>query len=92
MDISVLYKYLVPITQFNKGKASQLFTRAKKGETLIVIKNNSAVAVILSPEEYELLHEFTKLCSEATESKQEIDKIKMETLLRQLKTFNKNKE
>ncbi len=92
MDISSLYKHLVPITQFNKGKASRLFTRAQKGETLIVIKNNSAVAVILSPEEYELLNSFPKLCIEATENKQEVDKTRMETLLKKFKAIEKKGE
>lgn len=53
MNLSRFIKGLIPITQFNKGKASQLFMRAQDGETLVVMKNNVPVAVILSPEEYE---------------------------------------
>ena len=52
MDLSKVLKQLIPITQFNKGKASQLFARVQKGETLVVLKNNSPVAVVISPEEY----------------------------------------
>ena len=43
---------LVPITQFNKGQASRIFDRLKTEKQLIVLKNNSPAAVILSPEEY----------------------------------------
>ena len=92
LDISSIYKYLVPITQFNKGKASRLYSRAQKGEKLIVIKNNSPVAVILSPEEYELLNSFPKLCIEATENKQEIDKVRMEALFKKFKALEKKGE
>ncbi len=53
-----MLKQLVPITQFNKGKASQLFSRVQKGETLVVIKNNTPVAVVISPEEYEMIEEY----------------------------------
>lgn len=60
MDLSGLSEKLVSITQFNKGQASPLFSRAKNGETLLVIKNNAPVAVILSLEEYELLRAFPK--------------------------------
>lgn len=60
MDISGVSKKLVSITQFNRGQASPLFSRAKNGETLLVIKNNAPVAVILSVEEYELLRAFPK--------------------------------
>jgi len=44
---------LVSITQFNKGQASKIFDRLKNEQQLIVLKNNSPSAVILSPEEYE---------------------------------------
>ena len=55
MDLTNVLKQLIPITQFNKGKASQLFSRVQKGETLIVMKNNAAVAVVISPEEYSII-------------------------------------
>lgn len=48
---------LVPITQFNKGQASKIFDRLRTQNRLIVLKNNSPSAVILSPEEYERLSE-----------------------------------
>ena len=43
---------LVPISQFNKGKAAQIFDRLRTEKELIVLKNNQPSAVILSPEEY----------------------------------------
>jgi len=48
---------LVPITQFNKGKASKIFDRVKTERQLVVLKNNAPSAIILSPEEYERLSE-----------------------------------
>lgn len=68
MDISGLFKNLVSITQFNKGQASPLFSRAQRGETLLVIKNNTPVAVILSPEEYEILRTFPKMYNKMLET------------------------
>lgn len=47
----------VPVTQFNKGKASQIFDRLHKENRLIVLKNNQPSAIILSTEEYERLSE-----------------------------------
>ena len=55
MQLSKVIEQLIPITQFNKGKASQLFSRVQKGETLIVIKNNKPVAIVISPEEYSII-------------------------------------
>lgn len=40
---------LVPISQFNKGKAAQIFDRLRTEKELIVLKNNQPSAVILSP-------------------------------------------
>ncbi len=48
---------LIPITQFNRGQASKIFDRLKDQKQLIVLKNNQASAVILSPEEFERLSE-----------------------------------
>lgn len=55
MNLTNILKQLIPITQFNKGKASQVFSRVQKGETIIVIKNNSPIAVIIPPEDYSIL-------------------------------------
>lgn len=58
MGITKVLKQLIPITQFNKGKASQLFSRVQKGETLVVLKNNAPVAVVISPEDYEIIEKY----------------------------------
>ncbi len=58
MKLSKMLEQLIPITQFNKGKASQLFSRVKGGETLVVMKNNVAVAVVISPEEYSIIEKY----------------------------------
>lgn len=50
-------KSLVPISQFSRGKASQIFDRLKTENELVVLKNNQPTAVILSPEEYNRLTE-----------------------------------
>ncbi|MCR5502599.1 MAG: type II toxin-antitoxin system Phd/YefM family antitoxin [Lachnospiraceae bacterium] len=48
---------LVSITQFNRGQASRIFDRLRTERHLIVLKNNQASAVIISPEEFERLSE-----------------------------------
>lgn len=48
---------LVPISQFNKGKAAKIFDRLHSEKELIVLKNNQPSAVILSLEEYTRLTE-----------------------------------
>lgn len=58
MEITNVLKLLIPITQFNKGKASQLFSRVQKGETLVVLKNNAPVAVVITPEDYEIIEKY----------------------------------
>lgn len=52
-----LLQSLVPITQFNRGQASQIFDRLRSERQLIVLKNNQPSAIILSPEEYARLAE-----------------------------------
>jgi prevent-host-death family protein len=48
---------LVPITLFNKGQSSKIFERVKTERELVVLKNNTPVAVILSLDEYKRLKE-----------------------------------
>lgn len=45
-------KKTVPISQFNRGQAGQIFSDVKKHGAKVVMKNNAAEAVLLSPDEY----------------------------------------
>lgn len=42
----------IPITQFNRGFAGKIFDDVKKHGAKVVMKNNTAECVLLSPEEY----------------------------------------
>lgn len=42
----------VPISQFNRGLAGQIFTDVKASGPKVVMRNNSAEAVIVPPNEY----------------------------------------
>ena len=52
-----LLQSLVPISQFNKGQAAQIYDSLHSERELIVLKNNQPSAIILSPEEYTRLIE-----------------------------------
>ena len=52
-----LLQSLVPISQFNKGQAAEIFDRLHSERELIVLKNNQPSAIILSPAEYTRLTE-----------------------------------
>ena len=42
----------VPITQFNRGFAGKIFEEVRKTGAKVVMKNNAAECVLLSPDEY----------------------------------------
>ena len=42
----------IPITQFNRGLAGKIFEDVKRNGAKVVMKNNTAECVLLSPEEY----------------------------------------
>lgn len=48
---------VVPITRFNKGEANHIFDEVESSGTKIVMKNNRAVCILMSPEKYEALME-----------------------------------
>lgn len=54
--VSVLNS-MVSQTDFNKGKAGEIFGRVQKTGRIVVLKNNKPSAIILSPEEYARLAE-----------------------------------
>lgn len=43
---------LIPITRFNRGEASRIFEEVRENGVRIVAKNNQAVCVLISPEQY----------------------------------------
>lgn len=45
-------KETIPISQFNRGLAGKIFTDVKNHGPKVIMKNNAAEAVIISPEEY----------------------------------------
>ena len=47
----------IPISLFNRGQAGKIFSDVKKNGTKVVMKNNTAECVLLSPEEYTRLME-----------------------------------
>ena len=57
MAMTNILNSLVSITQFNKGQATKIFDRLKEEKRLVVLKNNTPSAVILSPEEFERISE-----------------------------------
>ena len=42
----------IPITQFNRGFAGKIFEDVKSSGAKVVMKNNTAECVLLSPDEY----------------------------------------
>ncbi len=83
-------KGIIPITEFNKGKASQHFLRAQKGDTFCVFKNNLPVAVVLSLEEYKLLRALSKKCDMLVADNDSKSFEEIIALLKQLKNFDEN--
>ena len=48
---------MIPITRFNKGEAGKIFEEVKESGLKIVLKNNSAECILLSPKKYEQMVE-----------------------------------
>lgn len=71
---------LVSITQFNKGQASRIFDRLNTEKQLIVLKNNTPSAVIISPDEYVRLSEIAENYYLLTEAEERLRKSSGKTL------------
>ena len=52
MNVVSAIQNTVPISQFNRGLAGQIFEDVKANGAKVVMKNNAAECVLLSPEEY----------------------------------------
>lgn len=51
-NISGAIRNTVPITHFNRGLAGKIFEEVRQSGAKVVMKNNAAECVLLSPEEY----------------------------------------
>jgi PHD/YefM family antitoxin component YafN of YafNO toxin-antitoxin module len=60
----------VPISQFNRGLAGQIFEDVKRTGAKVVMKNNSAECVLMAPEEYVRLMDELKLRAAVAEGGQ----------------------
>lgn len=52
MNMASAIRNTVPISQFNRGLAGKIFEDVKQSGVKVVMKNNAAECVLLSPEEY----------------------------------------
>lgn len=52
VNITSAIRDTVPISQFNRGLAGKIFEDVKQSGAKVVMKNNAAECVLLSPEEY----------------------------------------
>ena len=57
LDLTATIRSTVPISQFNRGMAGKIFEDVRKSGAKVVMKNNAAECVLLSPEEYMRLRE-----------------------------------
>lgn len=75
-DVSSAIKNTVPISLFNKGLAGRIFEDVRKSGARVVMKNNIAECVLLSPQEYvDLMEELndSRLLSMANERMSHFD-------------------
>ncbi len=68
-----LLKTFVPISRFNKGEASKIFSEVSKSGYKIVVKNNKPTCVLITPEMYEEMMEIIEDYYLLVESKKRIN-------------------
>ncbi len=52
VDLTGAITHTIPISQFHKGMAAQMFADVRKSGAKVVIKNNEPECVLMSPAEY----------------------------------------
>jgi len=52
VNLTGAINYTIPISQFHKGMAAQIFSDVRKSGAKVVIKNNEPECVLMSPTEY----------------------------------------
>ncbi len=90
LNIASAIRDTIPISLFNKGLAGKIFEDVKQSGAKVVMKNNAAECVLLSPDEYlRLIDEVNdaRLLSLATERMANFDPaatVSAETLYKEL--------
>ena len=73
-------EHTIPISQFNRGLAGQIFEDVRRSGAKVVMKNNIAECVLISPEEYiRLVDELAdaQLLAEANQRVADMDKSRL---------------
>ena len=70
-----------PITQFNRGMAGKIFSEVRKSGAKVVMKNNTAECVLLSPEQYMKLIEEINDARLLTVANERMEHFNPETLI-----------
>ncbi len=89
-DMSGAIKNTISISVFNRGLAGKIFEDVKKTGTKVVMKNNVAECVLMSPDEYvELMEELNdlrllRLAEERLNNMKDSDIISEEEALKEL--------
>lgn len=52
VDLTGAITHTIPISQFHKGMAAQIFSDVRRSGAKVVIKNNEPECVLMSPAEY----------------------------------------
>ncbi len=67
MKDSDLMDRLIPITQFNRGQASKIIHSISGKDSVIILKNNTPTAVLMSPENYKTICDLADECQKILE-------------------------
>ena len=52
VNLTGAINHTIPISQFHKGMAAQIFSDVRKSGAKVVIKNNEPECILMSPDEY----------------------------------------
>lgn len=52
VNLTGAIRHTIPISQFHKGMAAQIFSDVRKHGAKVVIKNNEPECILMSPAEY----------------------------------------
>ncbi len=57
LSIKNILEGIIPITRFNRGEAGKIFDEVGQTGVKVVLKNNTPVAVLVAPHQYEAMVE-----------------------------------